>query len=527
MLEVLKTWMTGPWAGKTMLALRVSFFVFFSLSALLLLLPGRDTIRRGAIGRPQRLLAIIAALGFVAIAAFQARWQVFGASNPDLMRFVRRHNVRPDVDVRRGSILDRNGSVLAIDGEGGVRRQPLMAAAAHVVGYIDPMAGLAGLEKAADDILTGSGTTPLEDLKRLGRGILSLPPVEGTDIRVTIDARLQRFAFNALDGRRGAVVALDADTGEIFALVSSPSFDPLRPLDASSSKSSSAPLLNRALQGRYPPGSTFKVAMALMAADLGIAPVLNCPAEGYRAEGESRPIRDSEYYSYAREGRTWRGFGKIGLSEALIHSSNVYFAQLSRRIPAEHFNTYIDRLGVNEAHALYGSGKSAVVAPAGSVPVLDATNAKSIIQLAIGQGRMLVTPLDVALWTAVAANGGEFVAPTLDLASPGQARRRVVSHQAASNVSFMMRAAVKSGTGRAADIPSLGVCGKTGTAQNPGGEDHSWFTCFASQAKPRLVVTVLVENGGYGSKGAAPVARKILEEAARLQIIKAEGGAAK
>lgn len=524
MLDALKTLMAGPFAGRTMLLLRSAFFLCFVAASLLLLLPGRDTLRRGASGRGQRLLAFLAVTCFAAIAAFQARWQIFGSSNPDLMRFVRRHNARPGVDVRRGSILDRHGSVLAIDGEGGVRRWPLGAAAAHAVGYVDPMAGLSGIEKAADGILSGTAATPLEELGRLGKGIVSAKPVEGTDIRTTLDARLQRAAFSALDGMRGAVVAMNPANGEILALASAPSFNPLDPRGASGA--TGAPFLNRATQGRYPPGSTFKVAMALMAADMRIAPILDCPAGGYRAEGESRPIRDSEYYIYKREGRIWKGFGKIGLRDALVHSSNVYFAQLSRRIPPESFNGYVSLLEINSRRNLYGDGKSAYAASAGSVPVLGAKDAKSIVQLAIGQGRMLVTPLNVATWTAVAANGGLFVPPTLDPAHPGSNDvHRVVSRATAENVAAMMRDAVKSGTGRTADVPGLGVCGKTGTAQNPGGEDHSWFTCFTSATKPRLVVTVLVENGGFGSRKAAPVARKILEEAARMDIVRRIGGA--
>ena len=518
MTDFLREWMGGPWAGKTMLALRCSFFAFFAILSLLLVFPGADTLRQGAAGRGQRLLAVLAVCGFAAIAAFQGRWQLFGASDARLMRFVRRHNARPGVDVRRGAILDRNGSVLAIDGEGGVRRQPLGPAAAHVVGYADPMAGLAGIEKAADESLSGSGESPMEGLGRLGKGVISPAPVEGRDFRTTLDARLQRFAFNALKGRRGAVVALLPETGEILALASAPSFDPIRPRAVREASAGDAPLLNRAIQGRYPPGSTFKVVMSLIAADLGIAPILDCPASGYRAEGESRPIRDSEYYTYARDGRVWKGFGRIGLREALVHSSNVYFAQLSRRIPPEAFNAYVALLGLNDRRTLCGDGKSALVASASSVPLLDAKNAKSIVQLAIGQGRMLATPLCVALWTSVAAAGGELAEPTLALGHAA-VRHRVVSRAAADNVADMMREAVRAGTGRAADIPGLGVCGKTGTAQNPGGDDHSWFTCFTSRTRPRLVVTVLVENGGYGSRGAAPVARQVIEEAVRLGLV--------
>lgn len=518
--------MMGADAGKILLVLRGAFFLCAILTSLLLLFPGRDTLRSGARGRPRLTLTLLTLASFCAIAASQSRWQLFGASNPDLMRFVRRHNSRPGVDVRRGSILDRNGSVLAIDGEGGrSRRYVLGAAAAHAVGYINPFAGMAGLEKSSDDILSGLSGTRLDELGRLGKSIISSAPVEGRDIHVSLDARLQRIAAKALGDKTGAVVALDPDSGEILALVSSPSFDPANPLDSNSRRGS--PLLNRAIQGRYPPGSTFKVAMTLMATDMGIAPMLDCPAGGFRAKGESRPVRDSEYYLYAREGRTWKGFGKIGLRDALVHSSNVYFAQLSQRIPTDSFNRYVHLFGLNRSHVLHGDGKSALVSTASLIPVVSSGEAKSMIQLAIGQGKMLVSPLDVALWTAIAANGGFFRQPTLAHPAPLADGQRAVSSVAAGNVALMMRDAVTKGTGRAADIPGLEICGKTGTAQNPHGSDHAWFTCFASKAKPRLVLTVLVENAGYGSKNAAPVARTIYEEALRLEIIRIDEGGQK
>lgn len=526
MTEALRELMAGPYAGKTLLVLRSAFFLLFVVASTLLLIPGRDTLRSGPRGARPVLLAVLALAGFAALAACQARWQLFGAGNADLMRFVRSHNSRPGVDVRRGAILDRNGSILAIDGGGGQgRRYVLGPAAAHVVGYIDQLAGLSGLERSSDEVLSGIAGTPLHELGRLGKSIVASAPVEGRDIHVSLDARLQRFAFNSLEGRSGAVVALDADTGEILALASSPSFDPLSPLSANSDARS--PLLNRAIQGKYPPGSTFKIAMSLMAADMGMAPVFDCPAEGFRAKGESRPIRDSEYYSYAREGRKWGGFGKIGLRDALVHSSNVYFAQLALRIPGDSFNRYATLLGLKEPHVLHGAGSRALVAPAGAVPEVTRATEKSMVQLAIGQGRMLVSPLNVALWTAVAANGGYFRPPTLEHpAQPsggGRGGHRAVSGAAAGTVAAMLRDAVASGTGRPANIPGLGVCGKTGTAQNPHGRDHAWFTCFASNARPRIVVTVLVENGGYGSSGAAPIARKILEEALRLGVIELKG----
>lgn len=522
MLGALHSFMNGPHAGMAILTLRSLFFILFIVTAIMASGAGRS--RRRAIGPAP----IVAAIALLAIFACQLSWQIFGARNPDLLRFIRRHNRRASVDVRRGSILDRNGSVLAHDDpscETG-RRYPLGPAAAHVVGYFDVKYGMAGVEKAADDMLTGVGTTPLEDLARLGRGIVETRPVEGADVRLTIDARLQRKCFELLAGRHGAVVVLEPSSGDILALCSAPSFDPFDPSPRPADPKD-APLLNRATQGRYPAGSTFKVAMATLATELGITPRLDCPGEGFRAAPGAQPIRDVEYYSYRREGKTWPGFGKIGLKTALAHSSNVYFAQLAQRIPAEEFNAFVSRCGLDEAIPLFkpDGTEGGVVLPAGSIPKVAQKDAKARSQLAIGQGAMAISPLHAAMWTAVVAGDGVLKTPHLDLGRATETRR-VISAAAARTVADMMRSTVTEGTGRSAEVPGAGVCGKTGTAQTGSGADHSWFVCFTSATTPRIVVAVIVEHGGFGSRTALPVARGVVEEAMRLGIVAAtaQGG---
>ncbi len=525
MLEALTSWMLGPFGGKTLLVLRALFFLLFLATALLLLLPGRDSRAFVGIGRKFGFLSFLVAAGFAALFVCQARWQLFGARNANLMRFMRTHNARSSVQVRRGDILDRNDEILATDvreeGKAGRRRYPLGAALAHVVGYCDPRFGLAGVERVADAALSGVEASPLAEIGRLGRGIVEMQPATGGNMRLTLDARLQRKVAEAMAGKRGAVVVLRPDTGELLAVYSAPGFNPAEP-GGFYGDSEAAPFLNRALQGKYPAGSTFKVAMALMAADARIAPTLNCPAEGFKAASDAKPIRDSEYYIYRREGRKWNGFGKIGMKEAFVHSSNVYFAQLAQKIPATSFNNYVKLMGMNEATTLLSSDGQTFVAPAGNVPEVSESDRKARSQLAIGQGRMAVSPLNVAMWTSVAAAGGVLNPPRLELSPPEgkYAPVKVVSKAAAANVAEMMREAVRRGTGTGADVPGFGVCGKTGTAQNPKGDDHSWFTCFTTATQPRLVVTVLVENGGFGSRNALPVARAILIGARDCGVLK-------
>ena len=507
-----------------MLVLRMAFFGAFAGAALWLALGGRRAVGGRPAGFP--LLAFLTLAAWGGILAAQFNWQMLGARNIDFMRFMRLHNARPSSLVRRGSILDCHGTVLALDdprpGQPWNRRYPLGAAAAHVVGYFDTQYGMTGMERAGDQVLSGIGGTARDELARIGRNLMAANQAEGGDLRLTIDARLQRRAHALMQGKKGAVVVLCADDGAVKVLLSMPDFDPCRPGEAQDDLAD-APLLNRALQGLYPPGSTFKVVMAALAAGQRLSPVFDCPGAGFRAARDARPIRDSEYYLRQREGRAWGGFGRIGLRDGFLHSSNVYFAQLGLACPADAFNDIVARLRLNDRVTLYESATGRMSAGAGAVPTVSAADRKTRAQLAIGQGRMVVTPLHVALWTAAVAAGGELHPPALVRSSPLPAGERVLSRAAASTTRGLMREAVLHGTGRAADVPGLSVCGKTGTAQAPGGADHAWFTCFASGAEPPLVVTVLVERGGYGSRGALPIARALLEEASRLGIIRKTG----
>jgi penicillin-binding protein A len=518
LLNATTHWLNGPHAGTTMLVLRIACFACF-VGAAIWLVVGRRRAGGSRSGYP--LLAVLTLAAWGGILAAQFNWQILGARNIAFMRFMRTHNARPASLVRRGSILDRNGTVLAIDdplpGQPWNRRYPLGAAAAHVVGYFDAQYGMAGMERAGDPVLSGIGGTARDELARLGRNIMAANQAEGGDLRLTVDARLQRKAHALMEGRKGAVVVLRANAGAVKVLLSMPAFDPRSPAEALYDRVN-APMLNRALQGLYPPGSTFKIVMAALAGEQRLSPVFNCPGEGFRAARDARPIRDSDYYIRRRENRAWDGFGRIGLRDGFVHSSNVYFAQLGLACPAEAFNAFVTRLHLNARVVLFESIAGRLATGAASVPQVTATDRKTRAQLAIGQGRMVVTPLHVALWTAAVAAGGELHPPIL-VEGQMPAAERIMPRAVAANTRGLMREAVLHGTGRAADIPGLAVCGKTGTAQAPGGEDHAWFTCFASGAEPPLVVTVLVERGGYGSRGALPVARALLEEAVRLEII--------
>jgi peptidoglycan glycosyltransferase len=539
MLDALSDLLNGPAGRGILTALHALLLVFTALFVFRLAGASRRAAKSGgtprgaASGKAKRrdnkadfrALSRGVGLALAAVLAYQGVWQLTGFRSRGLQRFMRGHNMRQgaaDKQVLRGSILDANGEILARTSPETVWRRsyPLGPAAAHVVGYAHPVYGWSGVERAADAALSGCGVAGGDELSRLGRNMLDLKRPEGTDVRITLDARLQRAAYDLLAGRAGAVVALRPSDGAILAMASSPSFDPAQP--ASGLRGRSAPMLNRTAQGLYPPGSTFKIAMALLASDLGIAPRFDCPAEGFRAEPKAQPIRDSEYTSWKRQGRTWTGWGVIGLADGFVHSSNVYFARLGTHLGPAAFNAFIDRLGIRDNVVFFDSGDGIIQASPAHVPELGEKDRRALAQMSIGQGEMLLAPLHVAMLTAAVANRGELATPRLKAALPpgGPKAKRIVSAKAADAVKAMMRDAVGRGTGRGAHLPGLDVCGKTGTAQAPGGDDHAWFTCFAPGKNPKIVVTVIVERGGYGAKSAVPVARALLEKADELGLLR-------
>ncbi len=511
------TLLNGSHGAAIFLGLRQAFLVCLALAVAALLLaprPGRKQFWLLALGLWLALLGLLAHQGF---------WQLAGFRRPEFVRFMRFHDPRPDAphkQVRRGTIYDWRGTVLAETDQQDLLRRlyPLGPAACHVVGYTHPRYGTAGIEHAADATLSGYRFASLAELDRFGRNLFDHRNPAGDDVYLTLDAELQRKAAALMGGRKGAVVALRPGDGAILCLLSAPGYDPRDP-SVALVDTADAPLLNRAVQGLYPPGSTVKMLVAGLASESRLAPQFRCPGEGFLPEKGGREIRDSEYYICLREGRTWPGHGKIGLRYAFVHSSNVYFAQLGLALGASRFNALMAASHVGERVVYYDGPVGALASEAGRVPMATDGTRRTLAQLSIGQGKMVVTPLHVAMWTAAVAAGGELWRPRLRAEADPVSLGRVLTPAAAAEVSGLMRETVVRGTGRTASVPGLQVCGKTGTAETSDGNDHAWFTCFAPRARPEIVVTVLVEHGGYGSQAAAPVARAMLEEAVRLGLL--------
>jgi len=461
----------------------------------------------------------------LAILVYQATWQLGGMTRPQFVKFMRTYNRRENAAQQqplRGALLDRRGLVLAAPQAGSLweRRYPLGEAAVHPLGYYDFRYGITAVERACDGVLSGM----ILDREDFTKSILGKRPEQGGSVNLTLDARLQKKAYELLRKRNGAVVVMNPRSGDLLAIVSSPGFDPRHP-ESAIRDAVRKPVFNRAVQGLYPPGSTFKIVTAGAALNNGSSPTYHCPGGGFVAGKGHKPIRDSEYYSALRRGRKWSGWGTINMKEAMVHSSNVYFSQLGAGCTAEQLAGVLRGVQIDQ-EICYLTGSSGTLACArGGMPTLESGWDRA--QAAIGQGEVLVTPLHVACYTAAAANKGTLCAPRLNLDTPARTLGQPFTAATAHTLKTMLREVVQRGTGRGADLPGLEVCGKTGTAEVNSGKDHAWFTCFAPFSDPVLVVTVLIENGGFGAEAALPVARELLAEADKLGYFRKPAGGRK
>jgi len=502
------------------LALHIFFFmaVFFLLKQLFEL---RDQAQLRHLAKPKgafRVPMLILTLLFGGLLLYQASWQLTGMLRPQFIAFMQLHDRRefnPAHWIQRGRILDRNGEVLAYSEEiqGKVYRlYPDGPVFSPVVGYSQPRFGATGMEAVATVHLNGGAPADLSGWGELGRQIVGgVQRPRGQDLRLTLDAELQRMAVARIGQRRGAVVLMNPNNGDILVLASVPSYDPNRiSSELFLNPDPSAPLLNRATQGLYPPGSTFKIAVAAMALERGFNDTIDCPADGYTTSSRYPKIRDHEYYNAKKRGSIWRGHGRIDMTHALARSSNVFFAKLGVLEGHQAFRNFGKRTLMDRQITLHQTPYGSYRMRTGQMPRLSPKDRYGLAQLAIGQGALLVTPAYMALLTAAIADQGVAARPRLIDKDPPQALARFMSKDTADRLAVMMRTVVTEGTARGIDDPNLSIAGKTGTAQNPQGDSHSWFVGFAPTQRPTLAIAVLVEGAGYGSAVAAPIAHDLL-----------------
>lgn len=450
-----------------------------------------------------RKLCALTLWGFVLVCVLLGYWQVARASQLNASR----HNQRQALKLKRiepGKISTRDGKVI-LDHQrtprGWEATYPAGLPFCHLTGY-GPQTGL---QKGLRNALYGLGeyANPWRNL--VGSGL------RGNDVTLTLDGAAQELAVDELEDRRGAVVALDARTGGVLVLASAPGFDPEQVTRSQEEMDllrfdPQSPELNRALQGKYPPGSVFKIFTTAVALNEGAAK----PESVYSCAGTERVERAKVVC------RRQAGHGRISLERALWDSCNITFAKVGGEIGVEKFIA-----AVKKFHLL---DPADMALPSVTGGMYDFRGFKGLVALAeasFGQGATLMSPLQVARLTLTLANGGEVLQPTLlgEVRSPegkvlrqGQARNfgPAVTPETAARVAGMMVGVVEKGTARPVAISGVKVAAKTGSAQNPHGPAHAWFTCFAPADKPQVVVTVVIEGGEAGSETAAPIARKLL-----------------
>lgn len=448
---------------------------------------------------------------------------------------------------------------------------------AHVLGYVaavsenditgDPLLelpgfriGKAGVEKVYDLALRGTGGSSQVEVNAVGRVIRELNRQEGqpgAELRMSIDLNLQRFVTQRLGDESASVVVVDVHSGEVLALVSTPSFDPndfntgLSQAEWESLVSNpKAPLTNKAIVGQYAPGSTFKMAVALAALEKGVI----TPDTKVFCSG-SMTLGNAEFHCWKKGGH-----GTLDLQGALEHSCDVYFYEVARRTGIERIGAMAKRLGFGQPLGLDLPGEKSGLVPSNEWKlgaIGSPWQAGETLIAGIGQGYILSTPLQLAIMTARLVNGGRAITPRLTLDKVGggalepypllEAEPLGIAPEHLAQVRRGMERVVNSPTGTAhrsyiAD-PRYHMAGKTGTVQvkritkaeretgiiknsdRPWKDrDHALFVGYAPYDNPRFAVSVVIEHGGGGSAVAAPVARDVLLEVQRLSALHPSGG---
>ena len=285
----------------------------------------------------------------------------------------------------------------------------------------------------------GSGS--LKEWKSFSKTIIDRSDATpGQDLTLTIDAELQKIGYEALQGKKGAVVLMDVNDGALLALVSAPSFNP-NDLDAAMKRADhdEGAMLNRATQGLYPPGSTFKVVVAAAAFKQGWTGALDCPAEGYTTSSNYPYIRDHEYYTAEKNGKIWNGHGRLDLSTALSKSSNVFFSKLGVELGHDAMAKAAVDFGMSANLFIYQAGSDQLSVTDSRYPKLSKSDLYGLAQVSIGQGKLLVTPMEMCVVAAGIANDGVILQPRLHLQESPSKWRRCMNAQHAQLLSEMMR----------------------------------------------------------------------------------------
>jgi peptidoglycan glycosyltransferase len=485
----------------------------------------------GRVRRPAYTYARIGlalAVAFGALAAGAGYWQVFRAA--DLSRSADDPAVVAAArNVLRGTITDREGKKLASnarDANGEPYRVYASRSLSGVIGYSSRLWGSAGLERAYDAQL--SGVRSIDEVRDLLRKF-STDPSDPQSLKTTLSLTLQDAAVKALGKDRGAVVMLDPRTGEVLALASTPTYDASAIADPETSRTAfaalqaddSKPLLPRATQGLYVPGSVFKIVTAIAALGSGaVSPDRTFPQQpaaekdgllvsGFRIRDGHHPATGSKALDFAA---------------ATEVSCNIWYALAGIETGGQRLAEWADRLGFGAALPFDLQTATSQLTNGGGSFGGGFSDVVELANAAYGQAETLVTPLQMALVASTVANGGSLMKPHLLLSSTGKGGtvevgpeqwRQVVPSSVAAEIGAAMQRAVEGSLGRAftkgAQVSGMHVAGKSGSAQlDQSSRPHSWFIGFAPADDPQVAIAVVVERGGFGSQRAAPIAGTML-----------------
>lgn len=453
----------------------------------------------------RRIISVLVSICivFTGLIGYMSYFQVFSSEKIKSNSYNKRLWINEE-SILRGSVLDRNGRILVYSEKHDdvmKRYYKYGRLYSHIIGYSYREYGKAGLELSFNNqLLNINENSAIDELINI-----VAPTTIGNNLELTIDHGTQEKARTLLKGKKGAIVAMNPKTGEIYAMVSLPDFDAsnLRDDWSTISEDSNSPLLNRATQGLYTPGSIFKI--------ISTSAILNSADidKEYDCEGTAN-IDGYIFKDYQS-----KAHGHLDLKEALAKSCNTYFTTKS-------INVGDDALGI-AAKAFMFNSKIPFDLPVNisSYPTNN-LGETDLAASAIGQGKVVATPLNMALVASSIANNGEMVKPILVknlLSSNGKILKtyntdtlsRSTSSLNAEEIKEMMIEVVKSGTGTNASIKNIQVAGKTGTAENPSGNSHAWFIGFAPASDPKIAIAVVLEEeGSTGGSSAAPIARDLI-----------------
>lgn len=411
-----------------------------------------------------------------------------------------------DTTIKRGDIKDIDGYVYAYseyaDGQY-VRKYNDAVNASQVVGYVS--AGKYGIEAAENFTLQNIDSELFQRLQSFIKGT----EVEGDSVCLTIDKDLQDIASKLMGTNKGAVVVEEVSTGRILCMVSKPQFNPQTVGENwdSLKDDETSPLLNRASQGLYTPGSIFKIVTAVSA----IRNIPDVDNITYDCNGETE-FTDKVIHCYKN-----KSHGTENITDAFANSCNVFFSEIGVKIGADALRKTADDMLFNKGISFDLSQSTP------SVQLNSSSSESELVETSIGQGRTMVTPLFMASIAQAIANNGVMMKPyvvdhienfaekTVETKVP-ETYATILTSEESQKLKEMMVEVVNRGTGAKANSDYFQVAGKTGTAENPGGNDHLWFVGFAPADNPQYAVSVVLENGD-GSANASVIARKMLYNA--------------